>query len=205
MSEASIQKIRSSHVKKIAAEDYEGYEGLIWFDNFTGELRIWDNNVPGGRLIYGNAGGATNKLVNGSFEFQLDATGNVTAPGAISAVGNVTANYFIGDGSQLTNLPVGGSNIIVQNQGNTLTSALNTMNFTGNGVVATNVGNVVTVTVTAGTGTVLPSQTGNAEKFLQTTGTDLAWKYVAGIFGLTVDGGTAYNTSNCLVINGGGA
>jgi hypothetical protein len=103
---ASIQKIRSSHVKNIAAEDYEGYEGLIWFDNFSGELRIWDNNTPGGRLIYNNGPGATNKLVNGAYELVLDASGNVTAPGAISAVGNITANYFVGNGSQLTGINV---------------------------------------------------------------------------------------------------
>ena len=32
--------------------------------------------------------------------------GNLTSSGAISITGNVTANYFIGDGSQLTNLPI---------------------------------------------------------------------------------------------------
>jgi hypothetical protein len=54
---ASIQKIRSSHVKNISAEEYAGYDGLIWFDNYTGELRIWDNGIPGGRLIYTGGGG----------------------------------------------------------------------------------------------------------------------------------------------------
>jgi hypothetical protein len=54
VSSTSIQKIRSSHVNNITAEEYEGYEGLIWFDNDTGLLRIWDNNVPGGRFVYDN-------------------------------------------------------------------------------------------------------------------------------------------------------
>jgi hypothetical protein len=202
---AFIQNLFTSRDNNSNSATYVGQQDRLWWDPVTNRFYYSDGVTPGGFPVNGGGNTVTNKLVNGTYELVLDAAGNVTAPGAISAVGNVTANYFIGDGSQLTNLPVGGSNITVQNQGNTLTSALNTMNFTGNGVVATNVGNVVTVTVTAGSGTQLPSQTGNAEKFLQTTGTDLVWKYVAGIFGLTVDGGTAYNTSNCLVINGGGA
>ena len=202
---AFIQNLFPSRDNNANSATYVGQQDRLWWDPITNQFYYSDGVTPGGFPVGSGGNVVTNKLVNGVYELVLDAQGNVTAPGAISAVGNVTANYFIGDGSQLTNLPTGGSNITVQNQGNTLTSALNTMNFTGNGVVATNVGNVVTVNITAGSGTQLPSQTGNAEKFLQTTGTDLVWKYVAGIFGLTVDGGTAYNTSNCLVINGGGA
>jgi hypothetical protein len=108
MSSTSIQKIRSSHVNNITVEEYEGYEGLIWFDNDTGLLRIWDNNVPGGRFVYNNNSG-------------------------------------------------------------------------------------------------LPSQANNAGKFLQTNGVDPSWQYVAGVFGLTIDGGTAYNVSDCLIVDGGGA
>jgi len=51
----------------------------------------------------------------------------------------------------------------------------------------------------------LPSQTGNSGKFLQTNGVVPSWQYVAGVFGLTIDGGTAYNVSECLVVDGGGA
>ena len=265
MSEASIYKIRASRVNSISAEQYDGYEGLIWYDTFTGELRIWDNNVPGGRLIYNNGPGTTNKLVNGAYELVLDASGNVTAPGAISAVGNITANYFVGNGSQLTGInvstnkifngnsyanvavangnveinangqswnfdtagnitlptntssinyangtPYGGSgnvtagNVTIQNQGNTLTTAVNTINFTGNGVSATNVGNVVTVNVTAGSGT-LPSQTGNAGKILTTNGTDPLWETMPGVFGLVIDGGDAAYASPDFIIDGGTA
>ena len=149
MSEASIQKIRSSHVKNIAAEEYAGYQGLIWFDEFTGELRIWDNNVPGGRLIYGDAGG---------------------------------------------------SKVTIESNSVVLTNAVNTINFTGSGSNVTNVGNIVTVEVTG-----LPSQTGQMQKFLQTDGAVASWQYVAGVFGLWINGGTAYNGGNCLVVVGGGA
>jgi len=119
---ASIQKIRSSHVKNISAEEYAGYQGLIWFDAFTGELRIWDNNSPGGRLIYGNLANInTNKLVNGAYQFVLDASGNITAPGAISALGNISASYFIGNGSQLSSIT--GANVVGQ-VGNALVATL---------------------------------------------------------------------------------
>jgi hypothetical protein len=148
---ASIQKIRSSHVKNISAEQYAGYDGLIWFDNYTGELRIWDNNVPGGRLIYGNGGG-------------------------------------------------GGSNVTIESNSVVLTNAVNTINFTGTGSNVTNVGNVVTVQVSG-----LPSQTGQMQKFLQTDGDVASWQYVAGVFGLWINGGTAFNGGNCLVVDGGGA
>lgn len=137
-----------------------------------------------------------------SWNFGTDS--NLSAPGAISAVGNITANYFLGDGSQLTNLPVGGSNITVQNQGNTLTTAANTINFTGNGVSSTNVGNVVTVTVTASGGS-LPSQTGNAGKILSTNGTNPLWTTMPGVFGLVIDGGSAAYVSTDFIIDGGTA
>ena len=141
MSEASIYKIRASRVNSISAEQYDGYEGLIWYDTFTGELRIWDNNAPGGRLIYNNGPSTTNKLVNGAYELVLDASGNVTSPGAVSAVGNVTANYFVGNGSQLTGLPATYSNAQVStylasgtNSANIVTSAnISGSYFIGNG------------------------------------------------------------------------
>lgn len=141
MSEASIYKIRASRVNSISAEQYDGYEGLIWYDTFTGELRIWDNNAPGGRLIYNNGPSTTNKLVNGAYELVLDASGNVTAPGAISAVGNISANYFVGNGSQLTGLPATYSNAQVStylasgtNSANIVTSAnISGSYFIGNG------------------------------------------------------------------------
>lgn len=120
----------------------------------------------------------------------------------------VTNQIYSSDGSTPGGIPLaggsgGGGNITIQNQGNTLTTTANLINFTGAGVVSTSVGNSVTVNISSGN--ILPSQTGNAQKFLQTNGIDPSWQYVAGVFGLTVDGGTAYNVSNCLVVDGGGA
>ena len=40
----------------------------------------------------------------GPLNWTFDSTGTLTAPGNVSAVGNITGNYFIGNGSQLTNI-----------------------------------------------------------------------------------------------------
>ena len=73
-------------------------------------------------------------LQTGSDLWTFGTNGVLTAPGNISAVGNITGNYFIGDGSQLTNVPGGASNKIVN--GN---SYANIASTDGNLVV--NVGN----------------------------------------------------------------
>ena len=201
---AFIQNLFTSRDNNSDSATYVGQQDRLWWDPVTNRFYYSDGVTPGGFPV-GGGGTVTDRLINGSYELVLDATGNVTAPGAISAVGNVTANYFIGDGSQLTNLPVGGSNITVQNQGNTLTSALNTMNFTGNGVVATNVGNVVTVNITAGSGSGLPPQYGNVGKILSTDGTNPLWETMPGVFGLVIDGGDAAFASLDFIIDGGPA
>lgn len=122
----------------------------------------------------------------------------------------VTNQFYYSDGSTPGGFPVGvgnvgGGNITIQNQGNTLTSALNTMNFTGNGVVATNVGNVVTVNITAGSGSGLPPVTGNVGKILGTDGVNPLWQYMPGVFGLVIDGGDAAFASLDFIIDGGPA
>lgn len=132
MSEASIQKIRSSHVKNISAEEYAGYQGLIWFDEFTGELRIWDNNVPGGRLIYNNGPGATNKLVNGAYEFSLGSTGNVTAQGSL--LPNANVSYDLGSPTNAwRSLYISGNTLYIANENMSVNSSTGVWNFTSNG------------------------------------------------------------------------
>ena len=92
----------------------------------------------------------------------------------------VTNKFYYSDGNTVGGFPVGGggSNITIQNQGSTLTTAVNTINFTGNGVVSSNVGNVVTVSGSGGS--TLPSQTGNAGKILTTNGTNPLWETMPG-------------------------
>jgi len=115
----------------------------------------------------------------------------------------VTNRFYYSDGNTAGGFPVGGggSNITIQNQGSTLTTAVNTINFTGNGVVSSNVGNVVTVNVSGGS--TLPSQTGNAGKILTTNGTTPLWETMPGVFGLVIDGGSAAYASPDFIIDGG--
>ena len=116
----------------------------------------------------------------------------------------VTNQFYYSDGNTVGGFPVGGgggSNITIQNQGSTLTTAVNTINFTGNGVVSSNVGNVVTVSVSGGS--TLPSQTGNAGKILTTNGTNPLWETMPGVFGLVIDGGSAAYASPDFIIDGG--
>jgi hypothetical protein len=47
-------------------------------------------------------------ILNGSsYQWEFNDTGLFSAPGNIEANGNITANYFLGDGSELINLPGG--------------------------------------------------------------------------------------------------
>ena len=78
--------------------------------NVTGNYILGDGSqltnlpIPG---VYGNANVATFLAAFGSNV--ISTTGNVTA-GAITATGNITGNYFVGNGSQLTGLPATYSN-----------------------------------------------------------------------------------------------
>lgn len=65
-------------------------------------------NITGGNL---NAAGLS---LSSNVVSALDVTaniagGNITTPGLISATGNITGNYFIGNGSQLTGIATGSS------------------------------------------------------------------------------------------------
>jgi hypothetical protein len=94
-----------------------GINGYVIQTDGAGNLS-WAAQTGSGN---GNPGGANTQvqfnddgLFGGSNTFTFSNTtstlsvGNVVVGGLVSAIGNVTANYFIGNGSQLTNLPTGG-------------------------------------------------------------------------------------------------
>jgi len=72
--------------------------------NDDGEADIFANSAVN---IVTNTANVTNP------QWTFDALGNLSAPGSISALGNITANYFIGNGSQLTGITstYGNSNV----------------------------------------------------------------------------------------------
>ena len=67
-------------------------------------------------------------------------TGGLITPGPVATTANITANYFIGDGSQLTNLPAGNySNANVAAYLPTYTGNVSANNFIGNGAALTSI------------------------------------------------------------------
>jgi hypothetical protein len=220
----ALYKISSSRVNNIEADQYAGSvveEGLIWYDPNTGALRLY-NGQPGGQLIGGSGTGS--EIVNGTSNVRVYPNGPVTVSvngvanvavfegpqaqfDAVRSTGNISTDaYFIGDGSRLTGLPATYSNAnvaaylptytgnLVSLQGNvTTTGNISAQFFVGNGSLLTG--------ITAS----LPAQPGNAGKYLSTNGLVPSWQTVAGVFGLTIDGGDAAFASTDFVIDAGGA
>jgi hypothetical protein len=216
----ALYKISSSRVNNIEATEYVGGTnevGLIWYDETTGLLRLY-NGEPGGRIINDGGGNITLSEIsdgdsnvrvypNGQVGISVNGVANVAlfeGPQAqfdnVVSSGNVTASYFIGDGSQLTGLPAGYSD-------SNVTALLS--NFGSNSVVTT--GNITAGyfigdgSQLTGIAAALPDQTGQQGKYLSTNGVEPSWQTVAGVFGLTIDGGDAAEASTDLVIDAGGA
>jgi hypothetical protein len=91
-------------------------------------------NITGGNL---NAGGLS---LSSNVVSAINSTANITT------TANIAGNYFIGNGSLLT-----GTSITIKEEGSNLTTAVQSIDFVGGGVTASNVGNAVTVTVPTGT------------------------------------------------------
>ena len=117
-------KIKASRVNNLAADTYVGPAGQLWYDVDTGILRLGDNVTPGGTIVGGGGGspGGANGSIqfnnNGSFAGNTSLTYNIVSNtlslnGTFSTTGNVTGDYFIGNGSQLTGLAAtyGNSNV----------------------------------------------------------------------------------------------
>jgi len=106
-----IQNLFTSRDNNANAETYVGQQDRIWWDPVTNAFYYSDGNTAGGIPIGTATGngipiGPINSVQlnagNGSFQ----GTSNLVFANNVLAVnGNVTANYFIGDGSQITNLP----------------------------------------------------------------------------------------------------
>lgn len=107
-----IQNLFTSRDNNANSATYVGQQDRLWWDPVTNRFYYSDGVTPGGFPVGSGGNVITDRLVNGAYEFVLDSTGNIVAPGAISAVGNITANYFIGNGSQLSSIT--GANVTGQ-------------------------------------------------------------------------------------------
>jgi hypothetical protein len=140
-------------VESISPQAEGGQIVLAWpnISGLTGQANsTWTVDVDGSnvfRVFYQNAAGATSVLMNASPSSNIVA---FPSTAGISAVGNVTGNYFLGNGSQLTGITVssgtsivnGTSNVVVAPSGNVTIGVAGTAavaTFTTTGIVANSV------------------------------------------------------------------
>jgi hypothetical protein len=165
-------KIKASRVNNLDAATYVGPEGQLWYDVNTGILRLGDNVTPGGTIVGGGGGNGTPSGPNASIQFNnggafggnsaltFDAANSIlNLSGEVSATGNITGNYFIGNGALLTGVNVSSNAIF--NGNSTVSIAAADANVT---VSVSGVGNVVVFTDTGitATGNVSASNTVSA-------------------------------------------
>jgi hypothetical protein len=152
--------------------------GQIWFDSNTNDLKVYNGSA------FVNAIKAASSLTVSS---TLSVTGNANVGNLITS-GNITAGYFIGDGSQITN--ISGVNSIINGNSNVRVIANSnvTVSVAGNA-------NVITITGTGANISGTANVSGNANVGnLGTAGLITATGNVTG--GNLVTGGVLSVTGN---------
>jgi hypothetical protein len=144
-----IQNLFTSRDNNANSATYVGQQDRLWWDPVTNRFYYSDGNTPGGFPVGGGGNVTTDRLVNGVYQFVLDASGNIVAPGAISAVGNITAGYYIGNGSQLSSIT--GANVTGQ-VANALVASLAVVAGTVSANAQPNITSVGTLTSVSVTG-----------------------------------------------------
>ena len=140
-----IQNLFTSRDNNANAATYVGQEGRIWWNPDANAFYYSNGNTAGGIQIGGGStgngvsAGPTNSIQYNAGGGLFGGTANLTIAGnGISVVGNTTSAYFIGDGSQLTNLPLGnysgnisGGNIFITNTANLGNLTINDQTISG--------------------------------------------------------------------------
>ena len=191
--------------------------GQIWFDSNTNDLKVYNGSA------FVNAIKAASSLTISS---TLSVTGNANV-GNLGTAGNITAGYFIGDGSQITNISgvnsiingnsnvrvIANSNVTVSVAGNaniiTITGIGANISGTANVSGNANVGNLGTAGLITATGNItggnlttsgVLSVTGNAN--VGNLGTTTLISTTGNI--TTVNGGLIQNGNSNVTITANG-
>ena len=152
----AIQRFFTSRDNNANASTYVGQEQRLWYDPITNAIYVSDGNTAGGILVGGGGsgngvpGGPTNSVQFNAGGGLFSGTSNILVSGdGVSVVGNVTtATFFIGDGSQLTNLPIQPGTYGNSNVANYLPTNTTIININSN--VANTDGNVANLTTALG-------------------------------------------------------
>jgi hypothetical protein len=178
---------------------YRSSTGSLHFSST--ETDILNMNINTNRVGIGNASPSSLLSVGSTNAFQVNDAGKVTANAGYFAAG-VTANYFAGDGSRLTNIPAGtiSDNAVTSAKivDGTITSAdistsaaipFSKLNITKSDITGLNIpGSDTNTTYTAGTGLSLTGTTfkiGSSVVTSNYTGTVTATAFVGDGSGLT--------------------
>jgi hypothetical protein len=181
---AFIQNLFTSRDNNSDSATNVGQQGRLWWDPVTNRFYVSDGVTPGGIPVGGGGNSVTDRLVNGDYQLILNSDGSVTAPGSLVAAGNISANYFIGNGSQLSSIT--GANVTGQ-VGNALVATLAVVagtvsanaqpNITSVGVlsqitVTGNVtgGNLVTAGIITSTGNIVTGANAVVSGYVTATG-----------------------------------
>ncbi len=146
-----------------------GHRKVLWNSNgkmfHYGDVSITSSTVSiststGALTVAGGAGIAGNLYVG-----QNITSGDITATGIVNIVGSAFLNgYAISTGTG------GGSALTIKDEGGNLTTQATSINFAGAGVIATTVGNDVTVTISGGgSGSFSGGTVENIAQFLDAT------------------------------------
>jgi hypothetical protein len=215
-----IQQFFTSRDNNANSETFVGQVGRLWWDPVTNQIYSSDGNTPGGVPLSGGGGNGTPGGSNSQVQFNQAGsfggsafltfnvvTGTLTTV-AVSAIGNITSNYFIGNGSLLTGLPATYSNADVATylaSGTDTLDIITTANVSGNYIlgngalltgVATSVANInngnsnVTVVSSGGNVAVGVGGTGNVAVFAA------SGEYITGVLSASGNVAGAYFIGN---------
>jgi hypothetical protein len=141
----------------LATADNSGQGNLGWADlvfmeaaGANTQVQYNDDGVLGGNPAFTFDEGLTLVTAN---NFVATSTANLGDVGNVTITGG-TANYVLStDGSgNLSWIAASGTSITIQDEGSNVLSNVSIINFVGNGVVASNVGGVATITIGGGNG-----------------------------------------------------